>query len=99
MVTNLDISDCMKDEPETISSDGTSCSSGYESNIYTIGQYIFYLTIKYNQSEGSIRGAIKLKNVPKSGKSPKGGKKGSAQKIKKSTIQNVDFLTRGGAIF
>ena len=42
-----------------------------------------------------VRGAIELKNVPKSGKSPKGGK-GSAQEIKKSTIQDVDFLTRGG---
>ena len=40
-----------------------------------------------------IRGALK-----KSGKSPKGG--GSAPEIKKSTIQNVDFLIRGGeAIF
>ena len=37
--------------------------------------------------------ACKLENVPKSGKSPKGGE-GSAPEIKKSTIQNVDFLIR-----
>ena len=42
-----------------------------------------------------VRGAIK-KNVPKSGKSPKGGRRGSAPEIKKSTIQNADFLIRGG---
>ena len=37
------------------------------------------------------KGTIKTKNVPKkSGKSPKG------EEIKKSTIQNVDFLIRGG---
>ena len=41
------------------------------------------------------REAFKLKDVPKSGKSPKGGE-GSAPEIKKSTIQNVDFLIRGG---
>ena len=39
--------------------------------------------------EGSL-----LKNVTKSGQSPKGGE-GSALRIKKSTIQNVDFLIRG----
>ena len=39
--------------------------------------------------------AFELKNVAKSGKSPKGGE-GSALRIKKSTIQNVDFLMRGG---
>ena len=37
-----------------------------------------------------LREALK-KNVPKSGKSPKGGGM-SAPEIKKSTIQNVDFL-------
>ena len=36
-----------------------------------------------------------MKNVPKRGKVQKGGE-GSVQEIKKSTIQNVDFLTRGG---
>ena len=40
-----------------------------------------------------LRGPIK-KNVTKSGKSPKGG--GTVQKIKKSKIQNLDFLIRGG---
>ena len=46
-----------------------------------------------------IRGPIKLKNVTKSGKSPKGGE-GSEKEIKKSKIQNLDFLIRGGeAIF
>ena len=40
------------------------------------------------------KGSIQIKNFPKSGKSPKGG--GSATEIKKSTIQNVDFLIRGG---
>ena len=44
-----------------------------------------------------IRGALKKKNVTKSGKSPKGG---SAPKIKKSKIRNLDFLIKGGeAIF
>ena len=38
-----------------------------------------------------IREASELKNVPKSGKSPKGGE-GSAKKIKKSTIQNVGLM-------
>ena len=42
-----------------------------------------------------VRGAIK-KNIPKSGKSPKGGRRGSAPEIKKYTIQNADFLIRGG---
>ena len=46
---------------------------------------------------GWVRGAIELKNVPKSGKSGKSPKgEGSANEIKKFTIQNVDFLTRGG---
>ena len=36
-----------------------------------------------------LREACKLKNVPKSGKSPKGGWS-STQKIKNSKIQNVD---------
>ena len=40
------------------------------------------------------RGALK-KKLTKSVKSPKGGE-GSAPEIKKSTIQNVDFLIRGG---
>ena len=46
------------------------------------------------------REASELKTVTKSGKSPKGGE-GSAQKIKKSKIRNLDFLIRGGeeAIF
>lgn len=37
VVTNLDISDSMSDEPETISSGGASCSSGYGSNPTTMG--------------------------------------------------------------
>jgi len=37
VVTNLDISDSMSDEPETISSGGASCSSGYGSNPATMG--------------------------------------------------------------
>ena len=45
-----------------------------------------------------LRDVSKLKNVPKSGKSPKGGQ-GSAPEIKQSTIQNVDFWIRGGHIF
>ena len=49
-----------------------------------VGQ-ILHILIDY------LREAFKLKNVPKSGKSPKGGE-GSAPEIKKSTIQNVDFL-------
>ena len=40
------------------------------------------------------KGSIK-KNVTKSGKVQKGGE-GSAPEIKKSTIQNVDFLIKGG---
>ena len=52
----------------------------------------------YYNSNQSFREALK-KKVPKSGKSPKGGR-GSAPEIKKSTIQNVDFFIRGGeAIF
>ena len=42
-----------------------------------------------------VREASELQNVTKSGKSPKGGE-GSALRIKKSTIQNVDLLIRGG---
>ena len=46
-----------------------------------------------------VREASEIKNVPKSGKSPKGGAE-SAQEIIMSTIQNVDLMTRGGeAIF
>ena len=41
-----------------------------------------------------LREGSELKNVPESGKSPKGGR--SVLEIKKSTIQNVDFLIRGG---
>ena len=41
-----------------------------------------------------LREALK-KKLTKSGKSPKGGR-GSAPYIKKSTIQNVDFLIREG---
>ena len=36
-----------------------------------------------------------LKNITKSGKSPPGGG-GSAKNIKKSKIQNLDFMIRGG---
>ena len=39
-----------------------------------------------------LREACELKNVPKSPT----GEEGSALEIKKSTIQNVDFLIRGG---
>ena len=42
-----------------------------------------------------LREESQTKSVTKSGKSPKGGK-GSALKTKKSTIQNIDFLIRGG---
>ena len=42
-----------------------------------------------------IRGASELKNVTKRGKSLKWGG-WSAPEIKKSTIQNLDFLIRGG---
>ena len=41
-----------------------------------------------------LREQSQTKNVTKSGKSPKGGE--SAPKIKKSKIQNWDFLIRGG---
>ena len=48
-----------------------------------------------------IRGAIKLKHVPKYGKSPKGGEEGSAQKNQKD--QNLKFglfdESGGGYIF
>ena len=43
-----------------------------------------------------LREALK-KSVPKSGKSLK-GRGGSASEIKKSTIQNVDVLIRGGKV-
>ena len=47
----------------------------------------------------SIRGAVKIKNVTKLWKKSKRGR-GSALKIKKSTIQNVDYFeTRGGSEF
>ena len=39
------------------------------------------------EKNDDLREACELKNVPKSGKSPE---------IKKSTIQNVGFLIRGG---
>ena len=54
---------------------------------------IVQLDLKLNTKTG-LTGAIKIKNVPKSGKRPKG--EGAAPEIKKSTIQNVDFLIRGG---
>ena len=38
VVNNLDISDSLSDEPETISSGGASCSSGYGSNTTTMGK-------------------------------------------------------------
>ena len=46
-----------------------------------------------------LRGAVKIKNVIKLWKKSKRGG-GSALKIKKSTIQNVDYFeTRGGSGF
>ena len=54
---------------------------------------------KIAQNQDFLREASELKNVTKSGKSPKGGE-GSAQNIEKSKIRNLDFLLRGGeAIF
>ena len=54
--------------------------------------------VKWMMDDGdhyqNLRGAVE-KKVTKSGKSPKGGD-GSAQKIKKSIIRNLDFLIRGG---
>ena len=41
------------------------------------------------------KGSIQIKKCHKKGKKYKRGE-GSAPKIKKSTIQNVDFLIRGG---
>ena len=52
----------------------------------------------FNANRPFLRGAVIFKIVPKFGKSPKGG--GAALKIKKSTIQNVDYFeTRGGSGF
>ena len=45
-----------------------------------------YITVNYK----NLRGAFKLKNVPKYGKSPKGGE-GLAQKIKKSKFEIWTF--------
>ena len=50
VVTNLDISDSMSDEPETISSGGASCSSGYGSNPTTMGRlHIFRCTLLWKK--------------------------------------------------
>ena len=46
----------------------------------------------------SCKGSMWIKNVTKSGKSPKGGG-GQHQKIKKSKIRNLDFLIRGRLYF
>ena len=42
VVNNLDISDSLSDEPETISSGGASYSSGYGSNTTTSGKVILF---------------------------------------------------------
>ena len=58
----------------------------------TLGGILLQPDINSQEVPSDVRGAFKLKNVPNYGKSPKG----SAQKIKKSKIRNLDFLTRGG---
>ena len=62
---------------------------------YCHQRYVFDYHKKLFRTRFLIREAIELKNVPKRGKVRKGGE-GPAQEIKKSTIQNMDFLTRGG---
>ena len=58
---------------------------------------VAWSTFETQGSSFRFREESQAKNVTKSGKSPKGGE-GSALKIEKSTIQNVDFLIRGGGL-